>query len=647
MYLTLKDLKKYFIFVLFFFWILIFSHLFYLYIQEKWKIKPIRWWTIIEGVINKPLTFLPYIGNNYHSKYLQSLLYKTCINWLWENEICSINTNDDKKFVVKLTWDNYWSDGRKITLDDIYFTYENIIRKNSLNLSKQIPNDVKNIEKKEDSLIVQFNNESVNNKEFFKSYILPKHILNWRDKDFYKDFFTKNFINSTCVKLSYKSDFKKNIILNYKDCDDYYINFYQFLLLDDVWKLSQYITWDVNVDLYNSYENIKQEMFQKVSIKNNLRYAFFFNIFRQENSSVKAYLAKNILTWLKEDINISEKMFFNWYGLFNLPQVDLKKEDLAKQLKKENIEKQKNEYKNSLMILTWESLNYSLSWKNEFFIENKIKNQFFINWDIWTWKYDRLSISQNWTKEYFPSSYDWEKFKYILSEDFENVNKWRNYYTLFWYNWSGNKQKLDNIVLFYKNIEYPEFKEKIKPFVILYLNDNWFMTKLWDVIADILKKSYPWKVVVNKVYKKEYWEILKSWNYDLVISSINFDWKDISFLFKTKNPLSNPSLFVNKNFSSLISQNLLVSMDLKNKIFSKLNKIYKKFIPIVFIWNKKMNFYFNKKYYLDNNLDYSFFENRKKFIKDIIINKIKKPKWESISFYDFIDFLKKNASKNQ
>jgi len=51
----------------------------------------------------------------------------------------------------------------------------------------------------------------------------------------------------------------------------------------------------------------------------------------------------------------------------------------------------------------------------------------------------------------------------------------------------------------------------------------------------------------------------------------------------SKDPLSNPSNFVNPNFASLINQDLLAPLNLKKKIFAKLNEIYQQIIPVVFI----------------------------------------------------------------
>lgn len=642
MHLTFKDLRKYIIFVIFFLWFIIFSHLFYVYIESLWTKKPVRWWVFLEWVVWLHVNPLPYMWNNYYSEYIRSLLYKSCLNDKLKPELCSVKTTDNKNFTVSLSWDNYWKDGKRISLDDIYFTYNDIIKNNSLKLINPVPNNIVNIKKNKNDINVSFNYPSVNNIEFFINPILPKHILKWKTKDYYTSEYFKNFVNATCVDLNKKTDFINNIILDYKNCKDYYINTYQFLLLNDFKDVSKYLTWSNKIDIYDGYENIDKNKFKKISLKQKIRYVFFFNTLKQTDPVIKTYLASKILSWLKQNLSISEKLFFNGYGLFKLPKVNISKEDLYKKLKDQVIKQKKKDFMKNIKLVDWDKIDYSFSWKNIFFITHKLKKSWVIYWNIWTWWYTKLSISANSGTEYFPHSYNWKTFKYIFSENFKNVKKWKNTYTLFAYNLSGDKRKLDTITIYYNRILYPKFeKVELPSFKLVYL-DEWVIREIWNAVSLILPQIYPWKVIVKKVIKKEYKEILNSWDYDMVIWRIKFDGKDISPIFKTKDPLSNPSLFVNPNFSSLVSQNLLASINLKKNIFKSLNKIYQQFLPMVFIGNGKLNLYVNKKYNIDWSLDYSSFENRKKMLKSIIINKINTPLWHKVSFSWFVSFLKNN-----
>lgn len=640
MHLTFKDLRKYTIFTIFIFWLIIFFHLFYIYLQSIWVSKAVRWWVFLEGVVWYWVNPLPYMWNNYYSEYARTLLYKSCLTDKLKSQLCSVKTSDHKVFIVSLTWDNYWSDGRKITLDDLYFTYNDIIKNNSLKLKYPVPNNILNIKKNKDNIKVTFLYPSVNNIEFFKKPILPKHILFWKTKNYYNTTYLQNFVNSTCVKIDKKSDFLNNIIFDFKDCKDYYINSYQFLLLNNLKQVLRYLTWTNKIDIYNGYENLSKKTFKKISIKDKVRYVLFFNTLKQTDPIVKSYISSNIISWLKSDISISDKIYFNGYGLFKLPKANISKEQLTNRLKNQVIEEKKHIFRNNIKTITWNIINYIFSWTNNFFIKDDIK-YISIHWYIWTWWYKKLSISANSNSEYFPKSYNWRTFKYVISPNFKNIKLWKNTYDVFVYNLSWDKKKLDTITIYYKKIIYPKFKINIPDFKVVYI-DNGIVKDIWDKISSILSDIYPWKLIIKKVLKKEYEEILKNWDYDMVVWKIKFEWKDISPIFQTNNPLLNPSLFVNQNFASLINQDLLASLDLKREVFKNLNKIYQEFIPIVFIWNKKINLYINKKYKIDTSLDYSSFENRKKMLKSIIINKIKTPVWHQISFSWFIKFLKEN-----
>lgn len=640
MYLTLKDLKKHFLFVLFFIWGILFLHLFYVYLQTLWKPQAIRWWVFLEWVIWHFINPLPYMWNNYYSKYTQSFLYKACLNDDLTENLCTIKTNDNKTFVVSLSWTNYRSDWTLISLDDIYFTYKNVIQDNSLQLASQAPNSVESITKNENNITLTFQDPSVNNNWFFTNYILPAHILKDKTKDYYTSEYFNKFVNSTCVTLNPKSDFKNNIILDFKDCPDYYINSYQFVLLNDIGKLSRFLTWANKIDIYWEYDNIEPNIFEELNVRKKLRYWFFWNVQRQTDSDAKSFLSHQILSHLQEDINISSMLNFNGYGLFLLPENKITKQEYKDYFLKNIVEKEKEKFEANFNKLAGNTLNYKFWENNKYYVPKPKSENIIISWNIGSGWYTKLWISQNSSPEYFPTSYNWKTFKYVLSSSFKNIKKWENTYTLYVYDSAGKRKKLDEIKLYYQDLEYPEFTSKAQDFILVYLDDG-LIAELGDAIAPLIKKYYPWNVQIKKVQLTEYNEILKSWNYDMVVWNVNFDWKDISLLFKTKDPLSNPSLFASPSFASLINQNLLVSLDYKNDLFQTLNKMYQDSIPIVFIWNEKFNLFINKKYNIDKQLDYSSYKNRREMIKSIIINEINKPVRDDFSFSSMIDFIKK------
>ena len=643
MHISWKDLKKYFLFSIFFLWLIIFAHLFYVYVEKQSQPQAVKWWVLLEWVItNKIINPYPYVANNYYSKYVQSLLFRSCLNDLWKDDLCSISTKDRKTFYVTMTWNNYWKDWRKITIDDVLFTYNQVIKNNSLQLKYPIPNTLESVKKVDDkTLKVTFQYTTVNNWSFFKNPILPKHILEWATKDYYVLDLSKDLVNSTCVNIDPKSDFKNKIILDYTKCPDYYINKYQFDLAKNLNQFQKYLTGSTQIDIYNWYENLDPNKFWKFDIKLKNRYALFWNVLKQKNPKIKSYLSNYILEQLKKDISLSNRLAFNWYWLFVLPKNQIGSWEFKKILTQSLLEQAKNNFESNLIKINWNIFKYK-TWENKAFVK-KIKDYLYIHWQLLTW-YDKIWIIANSWNEYILKTYKTKskEFKYVVSPKFWNIHIWKNTYEIIWHN-KNWKINIDTITIYYQKIIYPKFNVNAPDFTIVYL-DKWLTSLIWDKTTEILKNIYPWKVIAEKISKEKYDSILSWKNYDLVIWSINFAWKDISYMFQTKNPIMNPSNFANQNFASLINQDLLAPINLKKKIFAQLNEIYQQYIPVVFIWNEKMGLFVQKKYNIPN-LDYSYFTNRKKMLKNIVITKIKKPALKNTSLKWFIDFLKNNLKK--
>ena len=638
MHITKKDIKKYILFSLIFLWLIIFFHLWYLYLQKSNKREAIKWWVLLEWVVWNVVNPLPYLWNWYYSRYVQSLLYKWCLDSDWKPDLCNVETSDHKVYTVTLRWTHYWSSWKKITLNDIYFTYNDIIKNNSLNLNYPIVNDLKSVTKDWNTVKVIFNQASINNNSFFQNYILPEYVLKDVSKNFYISDYSQKDINSTCVSLDLKSNFKTNLILDYSKCPNYYINKYQFNFYKNLKQLSKFLTWETSIDIYNWYSNIDKDKYSKHSINLKIRYAMFWNTKKQTDEWIKTYLSKKILENLKKNLTLQEKINFIWYWLFYLSKIDGSTDTWFKSKLWENsLNKQKSEFRKKIYSIKNNIYPYD-QWKNNIAYVAHFDKYLILKWNLTTWWYSKIWVSYNSWNEYILRTYNWtNKFKYVMSEKFWNIQRWENKYKI--YGYKNNKQiLLDTIVLYYKSIIYPKFKITYPKFTLLYLN-KWLISTIWDSVYNTLVKIYPWQIIVKKVWKQKYNNILSSWKYDLVISSVSFNWKDISYIFKTNKPRDNPSLFKNYNFASLINQDFLALMSLKKKIFPELDKIYQANIPVVFIWNEKINLYVNKKYNIPN-LDYSSFKNRKELLKSIVLTKIKTANLNKVSFHWFINFLK-------
>jgi hypothetical protein len=235
-------------------------------------------------------------------------------------------------------------------------------------MDNPVPNTLESVEKiSPDKVKVVFKDTTVNNWSFFKNPILPKHILEGATKDYYVLDFTKNLVNSTCVKIDTASNFKKKIVLDYKNCKDYYIDKYQFNLVKTSAELKKFLTGSTQLDLYNGYENILPTKFKKFDVLLDTRYALFWNTLKQTNPTIKAYLSNVILSGLQNDLVLKNRLAFNGYGLFVLPKVQLLPEKFKELLTQDLIKKAQQKYKLQFKEVEKDYFSYS-SGENKFFI---------------------------------------------------------------------------------------------------------------------------------------------------------------------------------------------------------------------------------------------------------------------------------------
>ncbi len=200
--ISFKKFHRYIIISLLVIWIIITIHIFYVYTYEYSKKVPFKWGTIVEWGI-KNIHFLPYTSISDDEKFYQSLLFKWCltpyVSWtsiLLKEDLCKIETNNYKTFKVYLNKNYLRSDHNPITLEDIYFTYNDIIKNNKFNLPTIPDYKLLKVNLKNDYIEVDFPYPSIDNKIFFTNFILPKHILQNKDSNRYLNEYIKNLVNS-------------------------------------------------------------------------------------------------------------------------------------------------------------------------------------------------------------------------------------------------------------------------------------------------------------------------------------------------------------------------------------------------------------------------------------------------------------------
>jgi ABC-type transport system substrate-binding protein len=157
--------------------------------------------TLVEAV-PRPISFLPYLSNEDEDHFYQSLLFHSCIvtkpgtmNVEFKESLCKITTTDNVSYVISVNPDVQWRDGVPVTAQDVFFTYNEIIRNNT----RQIPY-LESYEKiivtltPDQKVRVTFPGASIDNTLFFTKFILPAHILEYKTLTYYKDLFSRNIV---------------------------------------------------------------------------------------------------------------------------------------------------------------------------------------------------------------------------------------------------------------------------------------------------------------------------------------------------------------------------------------------------------------------------------------------------------------------
>lgn len=219
--------------MLFFVWILLLGYLYYQYLVSKTDKAPTRWGTLIEWVTSN-ITYIPYVSNSINDRFYQNLLFKGCQSYFtqggkiyYEEELCSVITEDNKTYVVSIVGTGSWSDGSPITVDDLLFTYESVLKNNIWGLSHGKSYDNISIQKlSSNSVSITFPRASKDNMQLFLNFILPAHILEWKDWQWYESTFTKNPITNWCGKLTNSRD-NNSVIFDVGNCPNTWIKYYQ------------------------------------------------------------------------------------------------------------------------------------------------------------------------------------------------------------------------------------------------------------------------------------------------------------------------------------------------------------------------------------------------------------------------------------
>ncbi len=596
-----KDILRYTFFLSLFFWILVSIYIGYHYVQFSSTQVNTKWGTFVEGIFGST-SYLPYLRNDIQSNFYQGLLFNACLKPSYTSnfdayipDLCTVTTKDNQTYTVSLNKGFIWSDGTPVSLEDIFFTYNEILRNNMRKLSALTQyNNITITKDVNTTLKVSFPTASSDNLLFFTNYILPKHILINAELVDYKSIFAFKPVYTNCANLVSQSNDEYSLVFNLVSCNQTNLNFYQVKNMTsfDTFKKDIEKSGKSIIDAYVGDETLNG--YEAKKLLTNQLIMIFFNT--QSNKILVRW--RRVLGWL-----IKHNFYASWYeeyfkkndnGLFDVFQsTGAGVKELLNREYNENIIT-----KDDLIDMDVKSLPPSISFKGE----NQKLVYFIDTWAslptelVFDQAYDSITISYQ-GKTYTPKHFvKWGKtWRYTFWVQEKNIWTWVNKYTIYGYE-KTNKKVIANLDIYNvipKTTEEWYTPTPVKLMVVYYDNplSNFIVQRMQEIFknADITENFIFDKVKTPEEFQGR----LMVGDYDLIISTVDMWLKqDLTKLFSTDKSDINPSQYQNQKLTTLLKQYIAADEKGKKKPLTEINAIYSKDMPFVILWNKYLTINF-------------------------------------------------------
>lgn len=600
--------------------ILLTIHLAYLYVQETSPKVPVKWWTMVEGVIGK-FNYLPYTSKRPLDEYYQKLLFNGCVKSVtqsgvttFQDNLCEVTTNDYKNYYVTLPREYFRIDDKMLSIDDLMFTYQNIFKENIWKIPDL--NSYSKIEitpSGENALKISFPKQSRDNILLFTNPLLPKHILADKDLEYYLKTFAKQPIYISCAVLDLLKSHDSNFIIDVTQCKDLYPKIIQLRLFDDENQAISYLQTKWSIVDYILVDSEKQEQFQAISEQytwmfnpSSTLYTLFFNI-NTVSESIRKALSNNLTTQ-----NYSNLLYHKTLFSFN-PSTWLQLRELFAN-------------QNSTAVSVSWTLNSSfpflpkniwIFWKGKYkeYYLDEFRDKYLIQFKFDT-KYDKITIAANGPYEFTPDSYDAENktCAYNLSLQFKNIKKWINNYTVYGYLWWKQIKLLTMRVHYGVKPQTAPTVVKKTNYTIVYLDEP-NSVSIVEKMKEYFKDQWIEAYITRSPYANftEFEWKLSSKSYDMALLPLELgNKKDLSALF-SDNILLNPSQYTNDRIIQLLQ-------NFNNGNKSAVNEIlwiYQKIYPFTMLWALKQKIYIKNTYIDRINGEYTSHNFRDRFVNEL------------------------------
>ncbi len=584
----IKRILRYVFFVVLILWVISSIFILYRYVWFSSNKTNSKWWTFVEGIFDST-SYLPYLRSDGQSSFYQGLLFNSCLKYSittdgmqFKEDLCSIQTKDNKNFTLTVKPWTIRSDGTPLSIEDILFTYQDIIIKNKRWIRTLTPYKDVSLTKENDSVLkVNFPNASVDNKLFFTQYILPYHVLKNFDFQSYREIFAVQPTYTNCANIVSQTSDQYSLIFNLVNCFDTNLNFYQ-------------IKNHVSFDAFSSVIEEKKSSIVDVYLwdktypwyeQHNLLTNKIITVFFNTNSDKLRVRTRRALWGL-----IKRNFYSSWYtnyltknsdGLFDvfLSTGTNIKDYLTTSYDEDSVAKK------DLIDSGIQPLSKDISVKGEnkkfvFYTETEpLKTDISFSFDT---TYERIALEYN-KKLISASSYSAKNKKgsFSIGTSLKTFWTWLNKYTLLGRN-NNKKVTIATLDVYNVSEEKAQTTWTIEPISILYYNEpiyNAIVINLQSIFATFNIGNHFSFERIDSLQDLEGRLLLG--DYDIIINTIDM-WlkKDITKIFATDSAMKNPSQYQNPKLISLLQQ---YTDKPSQRILNEVNSIYAKDMPFVIL----------------------------------------------------------------
>jgi len=591
-----KRIWKYLLSIVFVLWLLVSFVLWYFYLLATGSQEDKKGWTFVEWIFDE-VSYLPYLKTDDQSMFYQKFLFRACLNlyetdeeWHYAQDLCKVYTDDNQNYILKIIDENaVWSDWTPVTIEDVFFTYDQILRQNrwevpSLNAWNSI-----SVSLEDGKVKVVFPTMNPDNLNFFVNAILPKHIVEWMDLNTYRNYFSLAPVMNGCAKIMPQTKDINSLIFDVNNCSETKFAYYQ---VKNYWSFENFeesLQWTNHKAIVDAYEYTDSlEWFTWQNVLTSKLLWVFFNTDSGKASirlrrSIGGLIYSNFFTWNYEKyVREYDWEFLNYYVSAG--------ENVVELLSRLTLEDSEDWINTDDLKDSWAKElpgSMSINGVDRKFVFFMQKPETSKNLDIkFSNEFSNIKVvasadKSTWSpKNYNPKN---KKITYTLTNG-QNLNVWVNNFTVSWVIKNKTYTIASIDVYVFENLSNTQTDDNQRKLSVLYYNDQpsvFAVQQMREIFASAWILD---NFIFEPVYNAEEleWKLLM-WTYDMYVWTVDL-WsrKDVLTLFGTEDPLLNPSRYRNPILTSLISQ---YRKNLDWNVQKEINALLAQDMPLIFLWN--------------------------------------------------------------